>query len=54
MLLMGVTVVTDRATNRLWIWLWGAFALLVVSLVGNRSARLIREYSKTRRSLRGC
>ena len=54
MLLIGVTVVTDQATNRLWIWLWGAFALLVVSLVANRSARLIGEYSKNRRSLTGC
>ena len=54
MLLMGVTVVTGRATNRLWIWLGGAFALLVVSLVANRCARLIREYSKNRHSLTGC
>ena len=54
MLLIGATVVTDQATSRLWTWLWGASALLVVSLMANRCARLIREYWKNRRSLTGC
>jgi hypothetical protein len=54
MLLILVAMITSHTTSRIWIWLPGISALLLVSLAANRTIRFIRACRKKCHSLTGC
>ena len=54
LLLVMAAMVTSQATNRVWVWLIGIPALLLVSLRANLTVRPIRACRKKYHSLTGC